>query len=362
MIPGPCRPDPDDELVLGEPVQPHYGPGWVPQLRQVLDDLTALLGARRTYLLPGSGSAALDAALFNLFEPGQRVVVVESGYFGRRLVAMARAHGLEVRIAAVEPGRPVNPRWVADLVRDCHGVLVTHVETSTAVRHPVAELAAVAHAAGAVLLVDAIAAAGGERIDMARMGIDALVTASQKGLGGAAGLGVVALSDGGRERVLSRSCRPPSWYFDLLTWDAAAAESPEWEPTPVTMPTSLVRVLAASVHRIRETGADAWISRRAALATECRAGLRRLGLRVSAADECAANLVVVVRDPRADAIRAHLARTAGIMVAGGLTPYPEQEAFRIGLVGRTATAPMVERLLHEIGEALHQPGRLRHAA
>jgi len=55
----------------------HYGEPWVRGLRQLHDDLATLLGAARTYLLPGSGSAGLDAALFSMFEPGHRVVVVD---------------------------------------------------------------------------------------------------------------------------------------------------------------------------------------------------------------------------------------------------------------------------------------------
>ncbi|MEV0899216.1 aminotransferase class V-fold PLP-dependent enzyme [Actinoplanes sp. NPDC049802] len=350
MIPGPCRLDPADAELLGGPVQPHYGPPWAAYLGRVLDDLGALFGAARTYLLPGSGSAGLDAAVLNLFEPGQRVVVVGSGYFGDRLAAIASAHGLRVRVVPCVPGHPVDVDRVAELMPGSHGLLVTHVETSTGVRHPVERLAAAARAAGAVTLVDAIASAGGEHVDMARMGIDALVTASQKGLGGAAGLAVVALGEDGRRRVRSRSRRPASWYLDLATWDHAAAESPDWEPTPVTMPTSLIHVLGSSVRRIRTAGATAWIDRRRRLAAECRAGVRRLGLSVPVPEEHAASLVVVVRHPRADEIRAHLAG-AGIMVAGGLSPF-DGGAFRIGLVGRTATASMVAVLLGEIERAV----------
>jgi alanine-glyoxylate transaminase/serine-glyoxylate transaminase/serine-pyruvate transaminase len=351
MIPGPCRLDPDEQEVLGRSIQPHYGERWVPRFRRVIDDLTALLGARHTYLLPGSGSAGLDAALFNLFEPGQRVVVVDSGYFGGRLMTMARAHGLDVRIAPCVPGQPVDPERVGELLPACDGVLVTQVESATGVRHPVEQLAALAHDAGAVILVDAIAAAGGERIHMTRMGLDALVTASQKGLGGAPGLAIVALTARGKLRVESRSCRPPTWYFDLANWDRASEECPGLEPTPVTMPTTLVEVLASSVRRMCSVGIDTWIEARERLAGECRAGIRRLGLRLSARDEWAANLLVVVTDPRADAIRAQLASNAGIMVGGGMTPF-EDNTFRIGLVGRAGTGSMVSMVLDEIREVL----------
>jgi alanine-glyoxylate transaminase / serine-glyoxylate transaminase / serine-pyruvate transaminase len=351
MIPGPCQLDPREQEILAAPLEAHYGPRWAACMHQVLADLTGLLGADRTYLLPGSGSTALDAALFNMFEPGQRVVIVDSGYFGSRLQAMARLHGLEVRPARCEPGRPVDPDRVAELLPGSHGVVVTHVETATGVRHPVAQLAAMAAAADAVTVVDAVSAAGGERIDMKRMGVDALVTASQKGLAGAPGLGVLALTERGRQRVASRSRRSPSWYLDLATWDRAMQESPDIEPHPVTMPTSLVRVLASSVRRIRAVGIDTWVDGRERLARECRAGLRQLGMWLPTDDEYAANLVVVAVHPRAGAVRAHLADRAGIVVAEGLPPFAD-DALRVGLLGRTATRGMVAELLREIEAAL----------
>lgn len=352
MVPGPCQLGPVEAEILARPIQPHYGPAWAAFTRQVHRDLAVLLGATSIYLLPGTGSAGLDAAVCNLFEPGQRVVVVDSGYFGGRLAEIARAHRLAVRVASCIPGRPVDPAAVAELLPTADGLLVAHVETSTGVRHPVERLAAMARSAGAVTLVDAVASAGGEHLHIERMGIDALVTASQKGLGGAPGLVVVALARRGRQRVESRSSRPSTWFFDLARWDRAAEDSPDWEPTPVTMPTSLVMVLGSSVRRI-VTAADAWIETRRQLSRHCRDGLRRLGLELPAPDEYAANLVVVAGHPHADALRAHLADAAGIMVGAGLRPFSDN-TLRIGLVGRSATSPMVDLLLHEIEQALKE--------
>ncbi|SDX69954.1 alanine-glyoxylate transaminase / serine-glyoxylate transaminase / serine-pyruvate transaminase [Amycolatopsis xylanica] len=347
MIPGPCRLHPRELAVLGRQIEPHYGPAWMADFAAVHEDLALLLGADRTYLLPGSGSAGLDAAMFNLFEPGQRVAVVNSGYFGSRLVDIARAHGLDVRVVECVPGEPVDPARI-DL-GGCDGLVVTHVETATAVRHPIEELAKLAHASGAVLLVDAIAAAGGEHIDMRAMGVDALVSASQKGLGAAPGLAVVALSDAGKQRVDARSVRPPTWYLDLARWEHAATED-DWEPTPVTMPTSLIQVLASSLRRIHTVGRENWVAQRAQLRTECRDGLRRLGFDVVAADEHAANLVVVARHPRANELCDRLL-DAGVMIAGGLEPFAG-ETFRVGLVGTSANRKLIETLLHEIERIL----------
>lgn len=351
MIPGPCALAPEVLAVVGAPVRPHYGPEWSAAHAAVLADLRRLLAADRTYLIPGTGTASLDAAMFNLFEPGQRVVVPDTGYFGSRLVAMARAHELRVRRVPVTPGQPVDVARVADELTNADGVLVTHVETATGVRHPVAAIAAAAHSAGAHVLVDAIASAGGEELAMTTMGLDAVVTASQKGLGGPPGLGIVALTARGVDRVHARSRPPQSWYFDLRNWDEAGQESPDWEPHPVTMPTNLVLAVAASVRRILATGPPVWVAERARLARACRDGLRELGLTPMAAEEHAANLVLVLRSRHADRIRRQLDTESGILVAKGLAPF-ESDVVRIGLVGHTATPSMVARLIAATRTAL----------
>lgn len=147
--------------------------------------------------------------------PSTTVVVPNTGYFGRRLVEMARVHWLRVAEVPVDVGAPVDVSRVGAVLPGADGVLAVHVETSTGVRHPVGQIARVAGEAGAVSVVNAISSAGGEHLSVQGMDIDALVTASQKGLEGAAGLGVLALGPRGRERLEAHSERPRSWYLDL---------------------------------------------------------------------------------------------------------------------------------------------------
>jgi alanine-glyoxylate transaminase/serine-glyoxylate transaminase/serine-pyruvate transaminase len=347
MIPGPCQLHPQEMTVLAEQVQPHYGPDWAARYHGTLAALGQLLGAHRVHLLPGSGTAALEAAIINLFQPGHRVVVPDTGYFGRRLAAIASAHAIQTQLLPIPPDRPIDPLLVSDRLRGADGILVVHVETSTGVRHPVADIARAARAAGAVCLVDAIASAGGERLDLNAMGIDAAVTASQKGLGAAPGLGVIALDAHGHERVHAR--HPRTWYFDLNLWEKARIEDP-WEPHPVTMPTTLVNVLASSVHRILRHGVADWVDQRAQLARYLRSRLAELGLCGVAPEPHAANLVTVVRCADAEHVAEHMLRYAGILVARGLAPY-ERSVLRIGLVGCTATHQMVDRLADAVADA-----------
>jgi alanine-glyoxylate transaminase / serine-glyoxylate transaminase / serine-pyruvate transaminase len=346
MIPGPCEVEAHVLAVLGAQVGAHYGPVWAACHAEVLRLLAGLLDAASVYVLPGSGSAAIDATVGTLFAPGATVVVPDTGYFGRRLAEIARAHSLFVRTVSVRPGHPVTVPDATALLPGSDGLLTVHVETSTGVRHPVAELAEAARAAGALSVVDAVASAGGEELSVRDMGLDAVVTAPQKGLGAPPGLGIVALG----ERTESRSAR--GWYLNLATWDGAREESPDWEPHPVTMPTNVVLALAAAArHILRQGGISARIARSRQLADYCRSRLERIGLPSAASPDAAANLVVVVRHARADELRRELLADAGIAIAGGLAPF-DQGMLRIGLLGRNANEAAVDRLVDALDRLL----------
>lgn len=352
MIAGPGELHEEDLDVLGHQVIAHYGGVWT----QIHSDTVGLLGrllgaADPPYLIPGTGTTCLDAAVLNLFEAGQRVVIATTGFFGTRLVEVARAHRLEVVEVEVEVGRPLDPSRIAEVASGADGILSVHVETATGVRHPVAEVAEVARSAGAVYLVDGIASVGGELLDVDAMGIDAVVTGTQKGLEAPPGLGILALSSRGRERVEARSERPDSWYLDLKTWDWYRREWGSWHPHPVTMPTNLVLATNASLRRILETGIESWVSDRAELAKHCREGLRALGLEPVPAPGAEANLVVAMWLDDPASVQRHLLDEQGIMISGGLDP-TMGKAIRVGLMGRTAGRDMVDRVVAGVEAAL----------
>jgi alanine-glyoxylate transaminase/serine-glyoxylate transaminase/serine-pyruvate transaminase len=351
MIAGPGELHQQDLEVLGRQVVAHYGDIWTDLHEQTVDAVGRIVGADKPYIMPGSGSIGLDAAIFNLFEPGQRVLVPATGFFGGRLMELARQHGLEVTEIGVDVGQPVDPARIVAELEGADGVITVHVETATGVRHPIEEIVRVAHDAGAVCLVDGIASVGGEVVDVEKMGIDALVTGSQKGLEAAPGLGIIALSAAGRERVAARSRRPESWYLDLHVWDWYRREWGGWHPHPVTMPSNLVLSLLSSIQRMEEVGLEAWVAARADLAKRCREGLRNLGLEPIPAAGAEANLVVAAWANDPGAIQKRLLEHEHIMISGGLTP-AHGRAIRIGLMGRTATEEMVDRMLAGVHAAL----------
>lgn len=351
MIAGPGELHEEDLEIMGRQVIAHYGDFWTKLHEQTIDQLARILECKDLpYLIPGSGTACLDAAVGNLFEAGQRVVVAQTGFFGTRLKHIAHAHRLEVIEVEVEPGAPIDPPRIFEAAQKADGVLTVHVETSTGVRHPIEEIAGAASDAGAVYVVDGIASVGGEHLRLDEWGIDAVVTGTQKGLEAPPGYGILALGPGGRARLDARESRPEAFYLDLKVWDQYREDWGHWHPHPVTMPSNLTLALGSSLGRILEAGIEAWIDRRHLLATRCREGLRALGLEPIPQAGCESNLVVALWADDPAGIQKHLLEQ-GIMISGGLD-LTMGKAIRVGIMGRTATEAMVDRVIAGVKEAL----------
>lgn len=344
MIAGPGELHEVDLAASGHQVIAHYGDLWTSLHDQTVRAVGDLVGASEPpYIVPGSGTATLEMALVNLTEPGDRVLIADTGFFGVRLIEIATALGCEVSTVPVEVGHPVDPQVVAEQAKGTRAVLVTHVETSTGVRHPIRDIAEAAHGVGAITIVDGIASAGGEHVEVDAWKIDAFVTSTQKGLESPPGLGVLAFSPEGKQAALSRRERPRSWYLDVAVWEKYRTDWASWHPHPVTMPTQTFLALASSMKRIKGHGVAAWIEARSALAAMCRDGLASLGLPPVPVDGSGANLVVAAWSDDPARLQKHLL-AEGLMISGGLGP-THDKAIRVGLMGRTATEGSVARLL-----------------
>lgn len=350
MIAGPGELHDEDLAVLGRQVIAHYGATWQELHEETVAAVGKLLGAADLpYLIPGTGTTCLEAGVVNLFDPGQKIVIANTGFFGMRLMEIATAHRLEIVEVPVAPDAAIDPDAIADAAKGAHGVMSVHVETATGARHPIEDVARIAHDNDLLYLVDGIASVGGELLDVDGWGIDCLVTGTQKGLEAPPGMGIVALGKRGRAAVEARREPLKSWYLDLKRWDWYRREWPH-HPHPVTMPTNLFLALASSVSRILDEGLEAWVGRRASLAKRLREGLNDFGLPPVAPPGYEANLVTAAWADDPTTIIEHLL-SVGIMISGGLTP-TAGKAIRIGLMGRTASDEMVDRVLTEVKKVL----------
>ncbi len=328
----------------------HLEPGFIDDFATVLTGMRRVWKApegAQPFVVPGGGTLAMEMAVANLVEPGTRVKVLSSGYFGQRMATMCLRHGAFLSVRNAEAGKIPDS---TDL-EGAEVVFVTHVDTSTAVRMDIAAVAEETHAAGALLVVDGVCSVGGEALDMAALGADVVLTASQKALGAPPGLALAVVS----ERALARRAglaAPPPLVLDYESWlpvmRAYEARKGAYFGTPAT---SLVTSLRAA---IEECDVDARVLEHAATANRLRAKWASLGLEQMPPEGNAANTLSALYLPDgAPADVVQRARSRGLTIAGGLLP--GRPYIRVGHMGWVAGQPdVLDRVCTILADALHQ--------
>ena len=282
LAPGPTPVPPEVLAAMSLPLIHHRTPQFAAVLAEVQEGLRELFGTREDVLiLAASGTGAMESAVTNLCSPGDEVVFVNGGKFGERWGKLAKTYGLVAHEIPVEWGRAVKPEAIAAALEAHPRTRVVYVqasETSTCVLHPVPAIAELTRARDVLLVVDGITAVGAVDLPMDRLGIDVLVTGSQKGLMLPPGLAFIALSS--RAWAAVQRATLPRFYFDLARERKGVAErSTAWTPA-----ISLIHGLRVALEMMRSEGLPNVYARHDRLARATRAGTTAIGLRLLAPD------------------------------------------------------------------------------
>ncbi|MFN4157763.1 MAG: pyridoxal-phosphate-dependent aminotransferase family protein [Gemmobacter sp.] len=321
------------------PMPDHRAPEFAAFLSPILRDLRPVFGTTSApvALIPGSGTAAWEAAIANTLNPGDRVLMARYGHFSVLWAEMAARLGLVVEAVDLAWGAPCpvaefGRRLACDGKGEIKAVFVTHNETATGVVSDVAgvrrELDAARH--DALLFVDGVSSIGSMPFQMDAWGVDLAVTGSQKGLMCPAGLGILALSD--RALAATETSRMPRSFLDLKAMLAAhdAGSFPYTPPAPV------LHGLRAALDRLAAEGLPAVHARHRRLAEGVRAGVAAWGLQtVCEHSSFASDTVTAIRTPAGVDAREviTIARSRfNTFFGGGLGPLAGR-AFRIGHLG-----------------------------
>lgn len=311
-------------------------PGFTELTLSTLRALARMAGTSgQAVVLPATGTGSLEALCQNLFQPGDPVLAVVAGAFGRRFADVAEAQGLAVTRLEVPMGEAPTPD---DLERALtqgpagsaqgpfRGLLMTHNETSTGVLLPVAELAKRARATVPDLLcaVDSISGFPSIPLDLDKSHIDVAVAASQKGFMAPPGLAILIL--GPRALDAYPSKRPGRFYFDLGPFLKGRF--------PYTAPVSLWYALAEGVRLLDEEGQESRTNRHLLLGRMARSAGHALRLPPRAPEAVASPTVTALHLPDGlspatlrDAMAGH-----GVRIAGAMGAWAE-DTVRIGHVG-----------------------------
>jgi alanine-glyoxylate transaminase/serine-glyoxylate transaminase/serine-pyruvate transaminase len=363
MIPGPVEFEPIVLAAMGEPTTSHLAPTFIEAFGQSLQNMRQIFESPtgQPLVLAGSGTLAMDCAGANLVEPGDKALVVDTGYFSERFAVILQRYGAQVTRISTSPGnRPALAQIKSALEAESFKlVTITHVDTSTGVIAEVREIAALGRQYGALAIVDGVCSVAGEELQMDAWGVDLALTASQKAVGVPPGLALLMIGPRALEAFQKRTTPVLNYYADWTNWlpvmQAYEARRPSYFGTP---PVNLIFALDVSLGQILAEGMPSRIARHFAISQACKAGLQALGLsQVPLRTEYAAHTLTAPRYPIGVNGVEFLGRVlqSGVTLAGGLLPAIRNEYFRIGHMGAVtlgdvvATIGAIESALTECG-------------
>ncbi|HEU4782867.1 MAG TPA: alanine--glyoxylate aminotransferase family protein [Ktedonobacterales bacterium] len=364
MGPGPSNPHPAVLRAAAAPVLGHLDPAYLAILGETTDMLRQVFGTSNalTLAVPGTGFSGMEASLCNLLEPGDTLLVGAAGFFGAKMAEIGARCGANVTTVTSEWGSPISADALRSATRELgqvKAIAVVLAETSTGVRQPLADIAALAHEIGALLVVDAVTALGGMPIPVDELELDAVYSCTQKCLGALPGLAPITLSARAVQAIEARKQPVQSWYLDLL------ALQRYWNPPHAyhhTSNVSLVYALHTALRLTLAEGLDARHARHALNGAALRAGAAAIGMKPLADSEHQLSMVAALRVPDgvSDVIglRKALLEEDGIEIGGGLGDYASK-VWRVGVMGYNAEKRNIlhilsafERLLPRFGHTL----------
>jgi aspartate aminotransferase-like enzyme len=344
LAPGPVNLHPKVIAALSLPMIHHRTPEFDRILNRTLTKLQSIFQTKQPcFALTATGTGGMEALFVTCFSVGDEVLIVNSGKFGERWVALAQVFGAQVHELTVPWGQAVDPKAISEILSknpNIRAFATQATETSTGVAHPLKEISAVLKNHPSVLfLVDGITALGAYPLPMDELGIDGLVGGSQKAFMLPTGLTLLSLSDKAWERAEKSDV--PKYYFDLRKEKAANKNGETFFSSNVT----LIRALDVALDLMLENGLDQHFQEIHHRAEFTRLQAANLGL--SLFSQSPSNTLTVYKLPeRVDGqkLRLHIETDFNITLMGG-QDQAKGKILRIGHMGYIQPHEQLELML-----------------
>lgn len=355
MGPGPSDIHPCVLQAIAKPTVGHLDPYYLQLMNDMRGMLQSLFRTKNemTLAISGTGSAGMEAAVVNVIEPGDSMIVCVNGVFGGRMVDVATRAGAIVTKVEKPWGEVFSPADLKEALAKAKPKVVGIVmaETSTGAYQPIEEISKLVHDAGAMLLVDAVTSLGGVPVEVDHWNIDVIYSGTQKCLSCPPGLAPVSFNQRAMDVVLGRKSKVQSWYLDLTML------AKYWGSERVyhhTAPINMTYALYEALRLVHEEGLEACFQRHKLNHLALKAGLGALGIGYTAAEGHQLPMLNAVRIPAGvdDAkVRGALLNRFGIEIGGGLGDF-KGKVWRIGLMGYGSRANNVFVLLAALEQLL----------
>lgn len=336
MIPGPTPVPESVLLAMAKHPIGHRSSEFSDILKEVYADLKWLFQTKNdVFIFAASGTGAMEAALSNLVNQGDKVLSLIIGNFGARWAKIAQSRGAVVEKLEVELGNVIKPedlkaKLASDNKKEIKIVTLTHSETSTGAKNDIKTLCKIIKDHGAISVVDGVTSVGAMEVKMDEWGIDVLVSGSQKGFMIPPGLSFLAASKKAWE--LHEKCLYPSFYFDWKAHKKAVLEN----TTPYTPAVNLIFALHEAFKIMKAEGLENIYLRHKKLALGLRKAIKALGLELFVKnDENASYAITSILPPKGVSvpdIRSGFKKDFDIVVANGQNTLKDK-IFRMGTLG-----------------------------
>jgi len=354
-------PSPVDDRVLAAMAEPLLG-HLDPLFLRCMDDVQNLLRYvfetenRVTIPISATGSAGMEAALVNVIERGDDVVVCINGVFGQRMRDIVERAGGNAIVLEAEWGHTLDPNKIETALKSCRprALALVHAETSTGVLQDLSGLSELAHRHNALLIVDAVTSLGGHPVSVDRNGIDICYSGTQKCLGAPPGLAPITFNERAIELIRARRSKVQSWYLDITLVEHYWGDDRTYHHTA---PISMNYALREALRLIHEEGLEARWKRHELNHRGLVAGVEAMGLRMAVAEGqrlWSLNAISVPEGVDDARVRARLLEE-DIEIGGGLGPM-KGRIWRVGLMGSGSTRENVKIVLAALHRALKAEG------
>ena len=319
---GPTMASPRVLAALGSPITYHYDPAFLEAFRRTERKLAQIFRTENDVLLmQGEAVLGLEAAARSLVRPGMPVLNLVQGVFGKDMGYCLKGFGAELHELEAPYNDAVDP---ADVERflDEHPeielVCLVHSETPSGTLCDAAAIGPIAHARGALTLVDCVSSLGGIPFETDAWQLDVCVAGPQKCLGGPPGMSLMTVAEAAWERIRANPAAPRASFLSMLDWKEQWLEGDRF---PFTPSVADVHGVEAACDELLEEGLEQSIARHERAAAACRAGAKAMGLELwprSEAIAAACVTAIAVPDGLTDVqVRAHCRERYGVMISGG---------------------------------------------
>ena len=334
MIPGPT-PIPESVLLeLARHPIGHRSKEFSDVFMSCIEDLKWLgkTKASDVFIYTASGTGAMEAAISNVISPGDKVLSLAIGVFGKRFAQISEVYGAKVETMITEPGKIIDVKVLEEKLsqdKEIKVVTVTHSETSTGAANDLEAIAKTVKSHGILLIVDAVTSLACMNVEIDKWGLDVVISGSQKGFMLPPGLSFIYVSEKAWEYYKNSKC--PKFYFDFTRQKKSLSE----KTTPFTPNITFICALKKAFEMMKQEGLENIISRHAFLTKKLRAGLKSLSLKLLTEDKNASHAITAIYPPEGVSVpdvRAAYKNNWDITVANGQDTLKDK-IFRIGHLG-----------------------------